>query len=107
MKKLSKNIPVLSMIMMVAGLVLYVLMNSFYGIYVFMAGGTVLGIVRIIDMVKVRKGKEITRLPQIRLLSVVSLLVAGYLMFDGSNSWSVLLLVSAILEIYVTFRQRD
>ncbi len=101
-----KNIPALSMIVMIAGLIIYVLVNNIFGIYVFMVGAVGLGIVRIIAMAKNRKTKEITRLPQIQLLSAASLIGAGYLMYDGSNSWSVLLLVSAVLEVYVTFRQK-
>lgn len=109
MNNISKNIPAIAMLMMTVGLVLFLFstpLNTIYGIYVFVAGAVLLAIVRIIALIRSQNKREITRLPQIQLLSVASLLGAGYLMYDGSNSWSVLFLVSAVLELYVSYRQK-
>lgn len=101
-----KYAPVLSMVLMIVGLLVFLFSEPNVGIYVFAGGAVILGLIRFIALIRSQNSHEVSRLPQIHLLSVASLLGAAYMMHDGSNSWSVLLLVSAVLELYVSFRQK-
>ena len=101
-----KNVNILSMTIMVIGLLMYVVLREMYAVWVYGAGAVGFAIARIIAVIRFRSsGKHLSRLPQIRLFSAVALLGAAYLMYDGSNSWSVLLLVSAVVELYASFRE--
>lgn len=106
MSKISKYAPASSMVLMIVGLLTFLFVHPDYGIYIFMVGAIILGVIRFVAMIRSRNSNEVSRLPQIHLFSVAALLGAAYMMYDGSNSWSVLLLVSAVLEIYVSFRQK-
>ena len=103
---MTKYIPVLSMVLIMLGLLLFLFVDANIGIYVFSSGAIVLAFLRVIALVRSQNRREISRLPQINILSVAALCGAAYLMYDGSNSWSVMLLVSAVLEIYVSYRQK-
>ncbi len=94
------------MFAMITGLVLFLVSDEMVGIYVFAFGAILLTIVRLTALLQRQGGGQLTRLPQIRLLSAAILLGAAYLLYADSNSWSVLLLVSAVLELYVTFRAK-
>lgn len=94
------------MLLMIVGLLVFLFVNPDIGIYVFVAGAIILGVIRFVALIRSRNSNDVSRLPQIHLFSIAALLGAAYLMYDGSNSWSVLLLVSAVLEIYVSFRQK-
>ncbi len=94
------------MIIMLLGLLIFLFIENTYGIYTFGFGAAFFTIIRLLALVQHRNGSEISRLPQIRVLSAAALLGAAYLMYIGSTSWSVLLLVTAVLEVYVTFRQK-
>lgn len=106
MSKTLKYAPILSMLLMIVGLLVFLFVNPDIGIYVFVAGAIILGVIRFVALIRSRNSNDVSRLPQIHLFSIAALLGAAYLMYDGSNSWSVLLLVSAVLEIYVSFRQK-
>ena len=107
MNNISKYAPTLSMVLIIIGLLLFLFSAvPLIGIYTFAAGAVILGLIRVLALVRSRNSKTISRIPQIHLLSVVALLGAAYMMYDGSNSWSVLLLVSAVLELYLSFRQK-
>ncbi len=102
-----KNFNVASMGLIILGVVLFLFTEWEYAIIVYGLGALVFTIIRLLAMLRYRSvGKDISRLPQIRVLSAASLLGAGYLMYDGSNSWSILFLVSAVLEMYVSYRDK-
>jgi hypothetical protein len=103
---MTKYAPVLSMLLMILGLLMFLFSTPMVGIYVFTAGAMILGIIRFVAFIRSRNSKEVSRIPQIHLLSVASLLGAAYMMYEGSNSWSVLLLVSAVIELYLSYRQK-
>lgn len=94
------------MVLMIIGLLLFLFSTPNTGIYTFVVGAVILGLIRFIALARSRSSSDISRLPQIHLFSVASLLGAAYMMYDGSNSWSVLLLVSAVIELYVSYRQK-
>lgn len=101
-----KQLNIAAMLVMVIGLIMYILLREEYTIWIYGIGAIFFAIQRIVEMVKQRSANTgISRLPQIRLFSAAALLGAAYLMYDGSNSWSILLLVSAVLEVYVSFRE--
>ncbi len=106
LNKIHNYLPTASMIIMLIGLVIFLFVNNVYGFYTFSFGAAVLALVRFLDMIHEQGKNKANRLPQIRVLSALSLLGAAYMMYDGSNSWSVLLLVTAVLEVYVSFRQK-
>lgn len=101
-----KNVNKGAMVIMIIGLIGYVLMREVYTIAIFGFAAFAFTISRLIAMVRQPStGAKVSRLPQIRLFSAAALLGAAYLMYDGSNSWSILLLVSAAIEVYVSFRE--
>jgi hypothetical protein len=102
----AKNISLVSMILMILGLLSFLFSYFEYSVYIYLLGAFVYCGQRIV-VIKQQASNEVTRLPQIQLMSSISLLGAGYFMYDGSNSWGVLLLVSAVLELYVTFRHKS
>lgn len=106
MKQNSTYAPLVSMVLMVVGLGLFLFSNSEISVYIFLVGAVLLTLVRFIAMARAKGTAEVTRLPQIHFLSAAALVFSGYLMYDGSNSWSVLLLVSAAIEVYVSYRSK-
>lgn len=103
---MTKYVPVLAMLLMILGLLLLFATPHIVGVYLFAAGAVILGIIRFVALIRSRNSNKLTRIPQIHLLSVAFLLGASYMMYEGSNSWSVLLLMSAVLEIYVSYRHK-
>jgi len=93
------------MIIMLLGLLFFLFIKESIGLYTYAFGALLFALLRLWAMVQYRRHNQVTRLPQIRLFSAALLVGAAYLMYDGSNSWSVLLLLSAVLEIYVSYRQ--
>lgn len=101
-----KNVNLWAMIVMIVGLVIYVLVREVYAVGIYAAGAIAFAVTRLVAVVRHRSASAaVSRLPQIRLFSAAALLGVAYLMYDGSNSWSILLLVSAVIEVYVSFRE--
>lgn len=94
----------ISMVLMIVGVILFLFTEINDVVYVYLIGAAVLTVSRFAEILQYKQGNEISRLPQIHMLSAIVLLGAGYMMYTGSNSWSVLFIVSAVLEIYVSYR---
>ncbi len=47
------------------------------------------------------------RIPQIQLFGSVLLVISAYFMLKSSNSWSLFLFLTAVIEIYTSFRTKD
>ncbi len=50
---------------------------------------------------------RIRRLNMILLVGAFGLIGTAYFMYKGSNSWAVSLLISAIIDLYTSFRYKD
>lgn len=105
MSNLNKNGSAVAMVLIILGVLLYLVTELQASIYIYMTGALILTVVRFV-IVTQNRSSEPTRLPQIHLLSAISLLVAGYMMYKGSNSSSVLFMISAFLEVYVSYRTK-
>ena len=70
----------------------------------FFAAGALFYIISRLQMKYTGDNYKIRRLN--RFIYISSLLLVGicYLQFKGNNSWVVLLLITAIIELYTTFR---
>lgn len=55
----------------------------------------------------IMKPDKSDRIPQIQLLGSVLLVVSAYFMLKESNSWSLFLFLTAIIEIYTSFRTKE
>lgn len=104
MNYLTKFSAAIAMSLMIIGVVLFLVVGGLTASYVFIAGAVIFAIERFVVMSKSDRTKS--RLPQIQMLSSICLLLAGYMMYTGSNSWSVMFLISAVIEVYATFRAK-
>jgi hypothetical protein len=80
-----------------------VMENVVWGKYIF-AVGTAFYIVSRMQMKYTGDDFRIKRLNRYIYISSVLLLAASYLQFKGNNVWVILLFITAINELYCTFR---
>lgn len=73
---------------------------------VVLTGSILFAIVRIYSSLKYKDRKH-SRIPMIQMMSATSLVVSAYLMYKMSNSWAVFVLITAVLEIYASFRMDE
>lgn len=92
-------------LLVVAGIMLYVSSNDL-AIPVFVTGSILFAGIRIISALK-NKNRHRSRVPYLQLVSSSALVFSAYMMYKGSNSWAVFVLVTAALETYASFRMND
>lgn len=101
-QKLTNTLFYISTLLIVAGILLKISDYS-NAVYVFLSGAMAFTISRVINLYNSSDRKK-GRIPQIQLFSGISLVVAAWFMHKDSNSWSVFVLITAIIELYASFR---
>jgi hypothetical protein len=100
--KLLNNIFYFSTLLIVGGILLRI-SNYPTAPYIFLFGSVLFVLSRLFNF-WFQDDKVRGRLSQIQIFSGLSLVVAGYFMYKGGNSWSVFVLISALIELYASFR---
>jgi hypothetical protein len=100
--KLNNNLFYFSTLLVLAGILLRI---SDYktASYAYLAGACLFTLSRVFSFIMYRD-KTRGRLLQIQIFSGFSLIVSAVLMYRGSNSWSVFVLLTALIELYASFR---
>ena len=101
-QKLANIFFYISALLIVSGALLKI-SNYTNASYIFLAGACILTFSRVLFFVQ-NRDKMKGRLPQIQIFSSALLVLSGYFMYVGSNSWSVFIFLFALIELYVTFR---
>lgn len=101
-QKLTNTLFYISTLLIVAGILLKISDYS-NAVYVFLSGAMTFTISRAIILYNSSDRKK-GRILQIQLFSGICLIIAGWFMHKDSNSWSVFVLLSAVIELYASFR---
>lgn len=100
--KLLNNLFYFSALLIVSGILLK-LSDYPTAAYVFLSGACLFTLSRVFQMINNRQ-KVKGRLLQIQIFSGLCLIVSAYFMLTQSNNWSVFVLISALIELYASFR---
>lgn len=100
--KLNNNLFYFSTLLVISGIIMHI---SDYenASYVFLAGACLFSLSRVFNFI-IYRSKSKGRILQIQIFSGLSLILSAYLMYKGSNSWSVFVLLTALIELYTSFR---
>jgi len=101
-QKLNNNLFYFSTLLVLAGILLKI-SNYQTASYAYLAGACLFTLSRVFSFI-LNRTKIRGRLLQIQIFSGMSLIVSAALMYRGSNSWSVFVLLTALIELYVSFR---
>ncbi len=102
--KIHQIIFIVAGILTIAGAILQ-LSDFSYAPYVFTLGTLLLIYSHAQSVFSVREdGFRSRRLARLGIIASLMLLVADYLMFAGSNSWVIFLLIYALVTLYLSFR---
>jgi hypothetical protein len=101
-QNLINNLFYISALLIISGVLLKIT-NYTSASFIYLAGACLFTLSRVIFLVT-NKEKIKGRISQIQIFSGLLLIISAYLMYKGSNSWSVLILLSALIEIYSSFR---
>ena len=95
---------IVAAITVLAGAVMHVFQIS-VSPYVFTAGAILLIATHAINSIAIKEEDfRKRRASRIGFIASLFLLVSSYLMFAGSNSWVVFLLIYAVISFYLSFR---
>lgn len=100
--KLNNNLFYFSTLLVVAGILMRISGYSMAA-YVYLAGACLFSLSRVFNFILFRE-KARGRILQIQIFSGLSLIFSAYLMYRQSNSWSVFVLLTALIELYASFR---
>lgn len=104
MKK-QNIIQILSYILLLAGAAMQAFNEHCFAPYIFAVGALGVIAMAVVDVWRNRtKDFRQNRLLRINLIASLVLALGAYLMFTGSNSWVVMVLLYAVLSVFLSFR---
>lgn len=86
----------------IAGIIAW-MMHQEWAALVFVAGGSLIALSRL-NMLLAKESELQSRARGILFISSVMLMIGAYQMYQGGTSWAVFVFISAVIDLYMSFR---